>query len=73
LVDGALHPNPNPNPVRFLDFEILTCAPIQTKLVDAALLAPAELGFLNYYNTWVRSKVRQALPLALHGCCPPYV
>jgi hypothetical protein len=45
-------------PSRFLDFEVLTCAPIQTKLVDPTLLAPSELAFLNHYNGWCRQKVR---------------
>lgn len=47
--------------VEFLDFEVLTCAPIQTKLVDPTLLAPSELAFLNHYNGWCRQKLAPLL------------
>lgn len=38
----------------FLEFENITVVPIQTKLVDAALLSDAELRWLNDYNAACR-------------------
>ncbi len=37
----------------FLTFETLTCAPIDTRLVDAAMLSPEEKQWLNGYHAWV--------------------
>ncbi len=34
-------------------FETLTCAPVDTRLVDAALLSPQEKQWLNDYHAWV--------------------
>ena len=43
--------------VEFLEFENVTCAPIQTSLVNTSLLSASELKWLNDYNGWVRTKV----------------
>lgn len=45
---------------RFLGFEPLTLAPIETKLVEVSLLSDQELEWLNGYHAHVREKV---LPL----------
>ena len=38
----------------YVSFETVTVTPIQTKLVDLALLSDAELKWLNSYNACVR-------------------
>ncbi|MBV8918813.1 aminopeptidase P family protein, partial [Bradyrhizobium sp.] len=42
-------------------FETLTLAPIDRRLIDAALLSDAELDWLNAYHARVRAEVRPAL------------
>lgn len=38
-----------------LAFETLTCVPVDLRLVDSALLTPAEKDWLNHYHAWVRA------------------
>ena len=45
----------------WLGFETVTCAPIDTKLVDAKLLNATEKDWLNAYNAWVLSSLSDAL------------
>ncbi len=42
----------------FLSFEVVTCCPIDGKLVNGDLLTVAELQWLNDYNAACRAKVR---------------
>ena len=44
-----------------LEFETLTWVPIDTRLIDTALLAPAERDWLNAYHAAVRDKVMPRL------------
>lgn len=39
---------------RYCNFETITMAPIQTKLVDAALLTPSDRQWLNEYHAKAR-------------------
>jgi Xaa-Pro aminopeptidase len=41
------------NGKKYLGFETLTCAPIDTRLVDAAMLTLQEKQWLNNYHAWV--------------------
>jgi len=45
----------------WLGFETVTCAPIDTKLVDVALLTQAEKDWLNDYNAWVLQMLSDSL------------
>jgi Xaa-Pro aminopeptidase len=42
---------------RSLTFEVITMAPLQRKLINAALLTPQELAWVNAYSTDVRAKL----------------
>ena len=46
---------------RFLEFEVLTYAPIDRRLIDVGLLVPAEREWLNAYHAKVRSVVTPQL------------
>jgi len=46
---------------KFLAFETITCVPIDTRLVDADMLTPAEKNWLNAYHAWVLSKLSDEL------------
>jgi len=41
----------------FMEFETLTVCPIATDLVDASLLDPKHIAWLNAYNRWVSEKL----------------
>jgi Xaa-Pro aminopeptidase len=41
----------------YYGFETLTCVPIDTRLVDAALLTTQEKDWLNQYHRWVQEKL----------------
>ena len=41
----------------FLGFDTITCAPIDTKLVDFSLLTEAEKRWLEDYHAWVEKAV----------------
>jgi hypothetical protein len=60
---------------KFLEFENITCMPIQTKLVDASLLNDFELSWLNGYNAWCLATVSRTCPapshLYIHVCGVP--
>lgn len=45
----------------WLGFETLTCAPIDTRLVDTGLLAAAEREWLNAYHGWVAANLSPRL------------
>jgi C-terminal region of peptidase_M24 len=45
----------------FLEFENLTVAPIQTSLIDVALLTREELSWINAYNAYCFDKVWRCL------------
>ncbi|RUT35132.1 aminopeptidase P family protein [Arsenicitalea aurantiaca] len=45
----------------YLEFETLTLVPIDTRLVDGALLTPAERDWLNAYHARVRAEIAPAL------------
>ena len=45
----------------FLSFETLTLAPIDTRLIDLAMLAPEERAWLNAYHARVREEIGPAL------------
>jgi Xaa-Pro aminopeptidase len=45
----------------FFGFETLTCVPIDTRLVDVAMLTAAEKEWLNHYHAWVLEKLSPAL------------
>ncbi|KAI8904411.1 peptidase M24, structural domain-containing protein [Gorgonomyces haynaldii] len=45
----------------YLGFEHVTCAPIQTKLVDKSLLTPTEIKWLNDYNKFCFERVSPLL------------
>jgi Xaa-Pro aminopeptidase len=47
---------------KFLRFETLTLAPFDRALIDPALLAPAELAWLNAYHAHVREALTPHLP-----------
>lgn len=49
----------------YLEFENFTMVPIQTKLIDASLLSPAERDWVNSYHAEVEGKVE--LELRQHG------
>lgn len=42
--------------VPYLGFERLTLVPIQTKMVDASLMSPQEVAWLDNYHAEVRGK-----------------
>jgi Xaa-Pro aminopeptidase len=42
-------------------FETLTLAPIDRRLIDTAMLSPAEIEWLNAYHARVRKEVRAHL------------
>ncbi len=42
---------------KFMDFETISLAPIDRRLVDAALLTPAERGRLNGYHARVLAEI----------------
>jgi Xaa-Pro aminopeptidase len=58
-----------------LSFETLTLAPIDRRLIDPGLLAPAELDWLNAYHRWVEGEIGGALDGAdrdwLRAACAP--
>ncbi len=41
----------------FLGFETLTCAPIDTRLIDVSILTDAEKKWLNDYHEWVHEQL----------------
>lgn len=43
--------------VPYLGFERLTLVPIQTKMVDASLMSPQEVAWLDNYHAEVRVRV----------------
>lgn len=45
----------------FLEFENLTCIPIQKNLIDYAMLSPEEVGYIDGYNAWVVAKLKSYL------------
>lgn len=45
------------NDMPYLGFETLTCAPIDTRLVESSLLADGEKAWLNQYHQWVLEKL----------------
>jgi len=45
----------------YLSFETVTCVPIDTRLVDDALLTAAERQWLNGYHAWVFEKLSESL------------
>ncbi len=59
----------------YLGFATLTCAPIDTRLVDASKLLPAEKAWLNEYHAWVLKELKPALGTDeqawLSGRCSP--
>ena len=46
---------------KFLGFETLTCAPIDTRLVNAAMLTAEEKRWLNAYHDWVFAQLENAI------------
>ncbi len=42
---------------RFLSFDTLTCAPIDTRLITPALMSADEKEWLNYYHQWVEQSL----------------
>ncbi|MDE3015621.1 MAG: aminopeptidase P family protein [Pseudomonadota bacterium] len=57
----------HPPSTGWLAFETLTCVPIDTRLVDAAMLAPEEKDWLNAYHAWVLAMLSDALDAAERG------
>lgn len=59
----------------FMSFETLTCAPIDRRLVDAAMLGEAEKNWLNHYHGWVKTTLSPQLGTAekawLEAACEP--
>ncbi len=49
-----------------LGFETLTWVPIDTRLIDTAVMAPAEIDWLNAYHAEVRAKIAPQLSGATH-------
>jgi Xaa-Pro aminopeptidase len=45
----------------FYGFETLTCAPIDTRLIDTAMLSAGEKSWLNAYHAWVLEQLSLAL------------
>ncbi|UMM63180.1 aminopeptidase P family protein [Aristophania vespae] len=61
----------------FLEFEVLTFAPIDGKLIDVKLLSQQELAWLNGYHSQVRKTLLPLLEKELHpwlirNCAPLY-
>lgn len=54
--DGKGHQGKN-----YFAFETITCAPIDTRLVDVSMLAPEERRWLNEYHAWVQSRLSDML------------
>jgi len=54
-------PSPPQGGRRYLAFETITCVPIDTRLVDAAMLTAAEREWLNDYHSWVFDQLRDKL------------
>ena len=52
-----VQPAPSPGPKAFLRFETLTLAPFDRRLLDVALLDPAERGWLDAYHARVLAEV----------------
>lgn len=46
---------------KFLTFETLTCVPIDTRLVNAAMLTDSEKKWLNDYHAWVQAELAPQL------------
>lgn len=46
---------------QYLGFETLTCAPIDTRLVDRAMLTQEERAWLNRYHAWVFAQLKGKL------------
>ncbi len=64
---SKIPPLPNPPPQvgrEYLRFETITCVPIDTRLVDAAMLAATEKQWLNTYHAWVLGKLTDKLDAA---------
>lgn len=47
-------PTESKGPKPFLEFETLTCAPIDLNLVEPSLLTKDEIAWLDDYHRWVR-------------------
>ena len=45
------------NGKKFFGFETLTCAPIDTRLVDSEMLTDSEKKWLNDYHAWVKTEL----------------
>jgi len=45
----------------YFGFETLTCVPIDTRLVNAAMLSEAEKAWLNTYHAWVHQQLKPSL------------
>ena len=54
-----------------LGFETLTFAPIDRRLIDTALLTPAERGWLNAYHMQVREIAACEDPVWLEAATAP--
>ena len=58
----------------FLEFETLTLCPIDTRCIDAALLRPDEVAWLNAYHAMVAERLAprlEGVALAWLRCAPP--
>lgn len=59
----------------FLEFETLTCAPMDRRLVEKSLLTESEIKWWNDYHTWVQEKLAPLVPEAcrqwLKSACAP--
>jgi Xaa-Pro aminopeptidase len=59
---GLLRSNaPRNDERKFLGFETLTCAPIDTSLIETSMLTDGEKNWLNHYNEWVRADLAPSL------------
>ncbi|MCY4502236.1 MAG: M24 family metallopeptidase C-terminal domain-containing protein, partial [Alphaproteobacteria bacterium] len=70
-IENLLLVREDPDVPEMLSFETLTFAPIDRRLVDTALLTPAERDWLNAYHAQVRETAACEDPLWLEAATAP--
>ena len=58
---------------KYCGFETVTMTPISTKLVDASMLTPKELSWLNAYNAEVLDKLQPIMEKYFPGAAVEYL
>lgn len=53
--------SPSENNKKFLGFDTITCAPLDTRLIESSMLTEAEKNWLNNYHAWVQSELHPQL------------